>query len=517
MASTEGDIDRDSAPHLSLRDARKKRGLTLSELSEKINFDPSYISLVENGKKHPSERFLIEFARSMELDNRTILEMFKYNPSPVSEAKKIILQFKEFEFFDFKRDIESLSYDKIYDRITHKKCSGVSDRISDLFMSLLREEDQKPQEIISIRASRRPYTDLDVDIKELYAPLCSIRKIPLFLFFKPNAEDYFGDIRFLLDYKLKFSATDFVSVEMLIGRRDADRFPIDLHAVVPLKGMIAFGTHPTEIDNCVEIHGGEMSALSLHAMMVRSFRDRKVLVFRQNRFMDFQEEYVQLESHKEKRYLVQRFLRGFSRVPTDFREGTNWHKHYEELSKNNVKGPIVLDRLMELRLEMYRLTQLRLQQSEMRQICSRSAVEEWASTGIRPNAPGATGVSEERSDRLRRVDNVKHILDVSPNFELAAIDDLEGEDLGWRTKPDERDLAWICEGRTGVVFETTDSVPQRNGWQELQSIIRSEKTAGAFSDYFEQFWGRISQKSRDRREVLNWLSHVRALIERAPG
>jgi len=51
-----------------IRELRKKRGYTLRELGEKLNFDHSYLSKVENGRKIPSIELLQQMADFFNVD-----------------------------------------------------------------------------------------------------------------------------------------------------------------------------------------------------------------------------------------------------------------------------------------------------------------------------------------------------------------------------------------------------------------------------------------------------------------
>jgi transcriptional regulator with XRE-family HTH domain len=51
-----------------IRELRKKRGYTLRELGEKLNFDHSYLSKVENGRKTPSIELLQQMADFFSVD-----------------------------------------------------------------------------------------------------------------------------------------------------------------------------------------------------------------------------------------------------------------------------------------------------------------------------------------------------------------------------------------------------------------------------------------------------------------
>lgn len=62
-----------------LKEKREWSGLTLKELSAKIDYSAAYISMVENGKKEkPSYEFLSEIAKGLELNYHALLYFAGY-------------------------------------------------------------------------------------------------------------------------------------------------------------------------------------------------------------------------------------------------------------------------------------------------------------------------------------------------------------------------------------------------------------------------------------------------------
>lgn len=61
----------------TIRYFRKRKGLTLRELSKKTNISPIYISELENGKKkNPSEEILYKIICGLNLTQDDMLELF---------------------------------------------------------------------------------------------------------------------------------------------------------------------------------------------------------------------------------------------------------------------------------------------------------------------------------------------------------------------------------------------------------------------------------------------------------
>lgn len=59
---------------LFLVQARKKKGLTLRELSKIVGYNEGYISNIENGRQRGSVQALIKIARALQLPSHLVLE-----------------------------------------------------------------------------------------------------------------------------------------------------------------------------------------------------------------------------------------------------------------------------------------------------------------------------------------------------------------------------------------------------------------------------------------------------------
>ncbi|MGQ0527424.1 MAG: helix-turn-helix domain-containing protein [Alphaproteobacteria bacterium] len=52
----------------NIKDHRKKNGLTQEQLAELCEFDPTYISLLERGKRNPAFLTVVKIAKHLECD-----------------------------------------------------------------------------------------------------------------------------------------------------------------------------------------------------------------------------------------------------------------------------------------------------------------------------------------------------------------------------------------------------------------------------------------------------------------
>lgn len=81
-----------------IKELRKKRGYTLRELGEKLNFDYSYLSKVENGSKTPSIELLQQMADFFNVDisyffmKNKELELFEDDEKELLFDKKLDLK-----------------------------------------------------------------------------------------------------------------------------------------------------------------------------------------------------------------------------------------------------------------------------------------------------------------------------------------------------------------------------------------------------------------------------------------
>lgn len=51
-----------------LRELRKRRGLKIYELAQKVDVQPEFITQVEKGRKLPSEKVLVKIAKVLDVD-----------------------------------------------------------------------------------------------------------------------------------------------------------------------------------------------------------------------------------------------------------------------------------------------------------------------------------------------------------------------------------------------------------------------------------------------------------------
>jgi transcriptional regulator with XRE-family HTH domain len=505
-----------SAAISSLRVARHEKKLSISELANKTGFDASYISLVETAKKNPSDRFLIAYARALELPEDYFVSTAAGPDRSESKALPILDLFKGFSLYN--SSSANSEFFQIKKRLGNNSVASVADRASKIFLDALnKKRSDRTQQLISIRSSRGSYPSFDQDILNCYGPLSCETKTPLWILFRPNinsniAHEYLSDVMFALEYQLPFINDNMVFVE---STRDMQPgiFPIDFHLALPDAGIIAVGNGPFQISDWIDIGGDDVQKFLGFFEMIKSYRDRKIVLFRHEKFMQFSEEYVKLESHKQRRYMAQRFLGGYSRPPSDFQPGTSWWTHYSGLED---RGLIDIERLAEHRLQMDRLSRDRMIYSSSRQICSREAVESWARAARRTDKPDNANWFENKKDRYARLDYLRYLLERSPAFELAAIDDNDGTELGWSTTNDVRDLNWVVEGRIGVIFETTYDQPRKQPWRELQCVVQSEIIADEFASLFDSVWNRLPSKTRDRASILEWIAYLRKAVQEAP-
>jgi len=71
---------------LNMREKRSTLGLSQAKLAEKINTAPTYIAMIELGKKFPSVEMLERIASALLMDTT---ELFSVKPLPEDSLKKL--------------------------------------------------------------------------------------------------------------------------------------------------------------------------------------------------------------------------------------------------------------------------------------------------------------------------------------------------------------------------------------------------------------------------------------------
>ncbi len=500
-----------------LRQIRKEQDITIAALARKMDIDASYLSMIERGERTLTDKLLARALHSLELPEDYFLAA-RLPTAAANVHQKFIDLFKKFNLPDIADAAKQL--DEIERRLTKQDSASPSDQVSRLFLHALKK-DQRNQQLISIRSARNAYTSLDHDIFNSYAPLCCQRNIPLWVLFRPSlggAQEggEFEDIEFQIRQRLPLLAlnSDKCSFEA-IPDFQSDFFSMDLHMAAPERAVICVGNKPRDVSSAIEIpldHKGA-KALIDYASMVRAYRDRKVLLFSYDKFMQFNEEYINLIYPKESFLLAQKFFGKCLRPANEYRDGTSWYQHYSKLKE---RGTIDVARLAEIRIQEARLSRQRANDPAvvMRQICSRSTIEKWAHGGDRTDKPMVDTSFEPKDDRLERIDYIRELLEKSESFELAAIEDEDGIELGWPSTGGERDLSWVVPNTHGIIFETTYSRPGTGAqFQELQCIVQSNSVSTQFTALFNRVWDRIQPRFKDKSAVRAWLLDVRHSVE----
>jgi transcriptional regulator with XRE-family HTH domain len=75
----------------AMKKQRKKLGLSQAKLAEKVNTAPTYIGMIEQGKKWPSDTMLTKIASALSIDTPQLFSMTAYPEDSVKRLHKSIL------------------------------------------------------------------------------------------------------------------------------------------------------------------------------------------------------------------------------------------------------------------------------------------------------------------------------------------------------------------------------------------------------------------------------------------
>ena len=76
----------------TMREQRRKLGLSQAKLAEKINTAPTYIGMIEQGKKWPSDTMLTKIASALSIDTPQLFSMTSYPEDYIYQLHKSVMK-----------------------------------------------------------------------------------------------------------------------------------------------------------------------------------------------------------------------------------------------------------------------------------------------------------------------------------------------------------------------------------------------------------------------------------------
>ncbi|MTV49824.1 helix-turn-helix domain-containing protein [Heliobacillus mobilis] len=116
-----------------LRDIREKKGITLTQLSEKIGVSAAYLSGLERGFKMPSDKLIMELADFYKLDTEDLFNRF----GKVSATATTVLEKNP----GIQKTLATISRDP---RIPEDKKQAMYDEFFNVYLTYLREIGEEP-------------------------------------------------------------------------------------------------------------------------------------------------------------------------------------------------------------------------------------------------------------------------------------------------------------------------------------------------------------------------------------
>jgi transcriptional regulator with XRE-family HTH domain len=75
-----------------MKKQRKKLGLSQAKLAEKVNTAPTYIGVIEQGKKWPSDTMLTKIASALSIDTPQLFSMTTYPEDYILRLHKSVMK-----------------------------------------------------------------------------------------------------------------------------------------------------------------------------------------------------------------------------------------------------------------------------------------------------------------------------------------------------------------------------------------------------------------------------------------
>jgi transcriptional regulator with XRE-family HTH domain len=525
-----------------LRQARLDRGVTLRHLAEGLGVSPSFLTLIEKGRRRAKSELLERYSELLESAERATLTtptqvnpivdrvltlLAGFSPRQRPDLEKTVFESRKFFREDATipavlpdRDL-MIFYQKILSAAKNGRSQlvGPDDRVT-LIWNSLQDYKMHGDKLISTIAS-----------------LCGLGNSNFRFLFVPSSsssnavDETIWLLKQQLDYVYYKSQISFDAVpDLKFGL-----FPIDFFVVHEKLADIRFSSALFNkkcgllVDDCGETN---LSALTSYITKIETYQERRVLLFRgQADHLSFLNAYMRTENANGPRLLAQPFLGSQLRPPEHYNKDTEWWTRYSN-HRDRFNKQMDVQRLADDRKEAHAMVKQRMTNFPVRQICSRTMVEKWALENERLDIDQSR-IREPRDDRIARIDYVLFLLENYEKFNIGLLEDKDGRQFGWNT----RNIEWLVQGRDKVVFElliendfpSTDNesaiekehnrLRRELGLNSLsvQLIVHSEPIAQAFAQHFDSVWSKIKKDSVDNRAVYEYFITLRSRMQSLPA
>jgi transcriptional regulator with XRE-family HTH domain len=479
----------------ALRSVRRAAGKTLAELASEIGIDTSYLSRVETGERPVTEEIHLAYSRLANLPlpaehqedslvNEIIKEMRQLTPHTTAALEKLAQERARFEQATTSRHSE---IDKFWTKFLNKRltkdCQVVL-VLADWHDYLWKSEGKKWPAILS-------------------RILLTGASLKIFFATSHNSVDQIEQTKWILFQQLNCILLGNKVTFDTVSNLQTRQFAMDFFLVKNQSVDIRFSSKRPGVKNVMSV-SGEIAAVEEYLEKIELYRDNKVHVFfgkeDVSRFLD---EYLATENVSGPRNLSQTFLGSHTRPPEHFSEGTNWWRRYQKKEKRGFP----VERLAESRKRAAIFLRQRMDQSPVRQICSKEVLTEWALKGTLPGFPPAQ-IYDGPEDRINQIQYICELLEQNTRFEIAVIDQKDGAPLGWSEDNSTPNINWLVQGTERLVLES--HIVNSDGTQkEYQCIVNDRAIILEFSRKYETFWNRLPRAAKDPRQTIQFFEELR--------
>jgi transcriptional regulator with XRE-family HTH domain len=267
-----------------------------------------------------------------------------------------------------------------------------------------------------------------------------------------------------------------------------------------------------KVDVGLLVDGGD--AVQKYIDLVRSEGMERIKVFAPDQTVAWVRHVIDI--HGGDQHLSQAFFGWDTRPIECFAPGTIWYRRSKKCWGHEV------DKIAEIKRESYRSFRKNLGAGfQFRQVACAHTIQAWCQTGARDDVKSSSlpsGLNDSPDDRRKRIDAVLDLLLNERTFELALVDDFTSRPGG---AADGTVMSWVVDGKSRLIVET--HVPQQrcrpswkkfvdSGFDQVGVLLDDQSIADSAREMFDQRWGKIPNRAKERRHVMERLKTLRNMI-----
>jgi hypothetical protein len=255
-----------------------------------------------------------------------------------------------------------------------------------------------------------------------------------------------------------------------------------------------------------------LKALSGYLDRIDAYRENRIQVFLgQDDIIEFLDAYLATENASGARNLAQTYIGSHTRPLLHIKPGSNWWTRYRDI----LNEPR-LQKLAENRRRAHSALRTRMTHSPVRQICSKQELTLWAEGTSRRAVIDPAQIREDASDKLSQIEYIIDLLKKEDKFEIAVIDQSEGEPLGWTSDLEKQQVQWLTQGKDTLLIESYTEKKHLDvsgdGHKEFQFVIKDPMLTSAFMNHYDVFWARLPRDRTQKRNAIGFFQHLKTKV-----